>query len=219
MVCLTSCICSQRLFWEVASDEAQGLGFSNILFSVATFLALTTQTSTLQLAEIHIILLLVVGYHYFIPSIVMKLIRSIKQKPIEEQPKSKELRGWVYSLLVGLFFCAISCFQPWFWDGHFQHRDQKSNTCPDFGFGFVRVDLENTGFRAFNITYWVLLLILSIVIIWHAWRLYSTKRSASPTKSFKDTLGSSSSSSLNSQSQILRGTSSNLRFFSFLLQL
>ncbi|KAJ8058757.1 hypothetical protein OCU04_011746 [Sclerotinia nivalis] len=87
---------------KVASDEAQGLGFSNILFSVATFLALITQTSTLQLAEIYIILLLVVGYHYyFIPSMVMKLIPSIKQIPKKKQPRSKEPRGWVYSLLVG----------------------------------------------------------------------------------------------------------------------
>ncbi|TGO57965.1 hypothetical protein BCON_0060g00390 [Botryotinia convoluta] len=157
---------------KVASDEVQGLMFSIILFSVATFLALIIQTSTLQLAEVYIILLLVVGYHYyFIPKMFMVLLSSIKQlfsKGEKDETEQKKHRGWEFIFLVGLFFCAISCFQLWFWGGHFQDRNGKSNTCPNFGFGFIRVDLENIAFRAFNITYWVLLLILSFGIIWHA---------------------------------------------------
>ncbi|KAK6611313.1 hypothetical protein H4I95_02109 [Botrytis cinerea] len=189
---------------KVASGEVQGLMFSIVLFSVATFLALVIQTSTLQLAEVYIILLLVVGYHYyFIPKMFMALLSSIKQlfsKGEKEETGQKKHRGWVFILLVGLFFCAISCFQLWFWGGHFQDRNRKANTCPDFGFGFIRVDLENIAFRAFNITYWVLLLVLSFGIIWHAWTLFIDKRNASKKKLTKDTLSSSSSSLKSSSS-------------------
>lgn len=177
---------------KIASEESQGLGFSNIVFSVATFLGLITQASNLQLSEIYIVLLLVSGYHYyFIPQKTMALIRFLQRLLKEKEPKPQEQPGWVYNLLVGLLFCAISCFQLWFWGGHFQHRHENSDTCPDYGFGFVRVDLNNTGFRAFNITYWVFLLILSLLIIWYSWSLYHAK--SKETKSFKDTLGSSSS--------------------------
>ncbi|KAM0161844.1 hypothetical protein ACHAPG_002190 [Botrytis cinerea] len=133
----------------------------------------------------------------------MALLSSIKQlfsKGEKEETGQKKHRDWVFILLVGLFFCAISCFQLWFWGGHFQDRNRKANTCPDFGFGFIRVDLENIAFRAFNITYWVLLLVLSFGIIWHAWTLFIDKRNASKKKLTKDTLSSSSSSSLKSSS-------------------
>ncbi|THV46889.1 hypothetical protein BGAL_0352g00100 [Botrytis galanthina] len=181
---------------KVASDEVQGLMFSIVLFTVATFLALIIQTSTLQLAEVYIILLLVVGYHYyFIPKMFMALLSFIKQllsKGKKDETGQKKDRGWEFNLLAGLFFCAISCFQLWFWGGHFQDRNGKSDTCPSFGFGFIRIDLESVAFRAFNITYWVLLLILSFGFILHACDVYIQKRKA-PKSNF-----SSSSSSLKS---------------------
>ncbi|KAF7922070.1 uncharacterized protein EAE98_008281 [Botrytis deweyae] len=189
---------------KVASDEVQGLMFSIVLFTVATFLALIIQTSTLQLPEVYIILLLVVGYHYyFIPKMFMALLSFIKQllsKGEKDETGQKKHRGWEFILLAGLFFCAISCFQLWFWGGHFQDRNGKSNTCPSFGFGFIKIDLENTAFRAFNITYWVLLLILSFGFIMHACDLYIQKRKA-PKSNF-----SSSSSSLKSGASSTRSS-------------
>ncbi|KAF7953474.1 uncharacterized protein EAE97_000873 [Botrytis byssoidea] len=163
---------------KVASDEVQGLMFSIVLFTVATFLALIIQTSTLQLAEVYIILLLVMGYHYyFIPKMFMALLSFIKQllsKGEKDETGQRKNRVWEFILLAGLFFCVISCFQLWFWGGDFQDRNGKSNTCPSFGFGFMRIDLENIAFHTFNITCWVLLLILSL------------KSGASSTRSSKE---------------------------------
>ncbi|KAF5877172.1 uncharacterized protein Bfra_001535 [Botrytis fragariae] len=182
---------------KVALGEVQSLSLSIFLFSLATFLALITQTSTLKLAEVYIILLFIVGYHYyFIPKMFMALLSFIKQlfnKGEKDETGQKKHRSWEFNFLVGLFFCAISCFQLWFWGGHFQDRKGKSNTCPNFGFGFIRVDLENIAFRAFNITYWILLLILSFGILWNSWNVYIQKGQAS-----KDHFSSSSSSSLKS---------------------
>ncbi|KAF7900068.1 hypothetical protein EAF00_004404 [Botryotinia globosa] len=99
---------------KVTSDEVQGLIFSTVLLTVATFLALIIQKSALQLAEVYIILLLVVGYHYyFIPKMFMALLSFIKQllKGEKDETWQKKNRGREFILLAGLFFCAISCFQ------------------------------------------------------------------------------------------------------------
>jgi hypothetical protein len=178
---------------KLAGDEVQGLFYSSMIFSVATFIALASQTSTLQLSEIYIVLLLIFGYQYFaIPEIMLNLFHGVMQIVKGGNRARDDNRGWVYHLLFSILLLAISCFQLWFWASHFNSGEQKSS-CPDFGFAFNKVELDNKGFRAFNITYFSLLLVVSLLFIYISWNMFSTRRKNSATRSFQDTLSRKSS--------------------------
>ncbi|PQE12958.1 Beta-ketoacyl synthase protein [Rutstroemia sp. NJR-2017a BBW] len=183
----------RRRHGQLAGDEVQGLIYANIIFSVATFIALASQTSNLQLSEIYIVLLLIFGYQYFaIPVIVFDLVETVMQIFRGGNGASAAGRGWVYNLLFSILLFAISCFQLWFWASHFQSGGQKPS-CPDFGFALNRVELDNKGFRAFNLTWFSLLLIASLLFTYQSWQMFSTRRKA--TGSVRDTLSTKPSRS------------------------
>ncbi|KAM3078953.1 hypothetical protein ACMFMF_003879 [Clarireedia jacksonii] len=182
---------------KLAADEVQGLFYSSMIFSVATFIALASQTSTLELSEIYIVLLLIFGYQYFaIPEIILTLFHKIMQivKGRGDDRARDNARGWVYYLLFSILLLAISCFQLWFWASHFKSSGGQQK-CPDFGFAFTKVELDNKGFRAFNITYFSLLLVVSLLFTYISWNMFSTRRKNPATKSFQDTLSRKSSRS------------------------
>jgi hypothetical protein len=136
------------------ADETNGLRFSNALFVLATFIALVINTardsSSLQVVEVYIILLLTFGaYAYLVPLQLWRL--ATRYNPRWDPSRFPSVvTSWMYCLLYYLLLIAVSSFQLWFW---FVQVPQLSHTpeCPEYGFFFAQIRLNEAAFRGLNI--------------------------------------------------------------------
>ncbi|KAH8763369.1 hypothetical protein F5882DRAFT_476351 [Hyaloscypha sp. PMI_1271] len=155
---------------KLAPGESENMSFSLLLFITATFIALSVRASTLAPVETYIILLLIFGFHYYwIPD---RIIHFITIYILNRKPKANKHRGWVYLLFTFTLPCIISCFQLWFWGFHLEHNNTNTAHCNEFGFGFVRVNLKNKGFRIFNTVYFAIFLFWSLWGFWTARHIF-----------------------------------------------
>ena len=153
----------------LAPGDSKYCIFSNIIFTVATSLALLIEAQTLGLAEIYIISLLIFGYIYYI--VLSQITRILRRCNPHWSPSGSKQPGPIYVRLTSAFLSAISGIELWFWGGRVRHSSATSGDCKAFGFGFKKVNLEDDGFIAFNITYSVFLLIWSVFSFWASFDL------------------------------------------------
>ncbi|KAH8891724.1 hypothetical protein GQ53DRAFT_865701 [Thozetella sp. PMI_491] len=155
----------------IAEEEVQGLRRGNALFISATFLALIIQTyaATLRAVEIYIILLLTFGaYYWYVPLYIWRLL--VRCDPLRDPtrwplvPSSRAYGILWFGLLV-----AVTCYQLWFWTTGINTAAPSLNNCPEYGFLFSIIPLNNAGFVAFNITFSIVLLcICSLMLCFRA---------------------------------------------------
>lgn len=69
--------------------------------------------------------------------------------------------GWLFKAGLFLMSGPLLCLQLWFWTTGVHHRPpSSSSSCPQYGFIFAQVRLDNVIFIAFNITlHFVMLLV------------------------------------------------------------
>ena len=104
---------------EPLKDEVIGLRFSNNVFATATFLTLFTlilgNVSSLQLAEIYVILLLTFGYSLILLPIYLWRVIT-RSDPRRDPTRWPIVRpSEVESVLRFLLLAAVASFQLWFW--------------------------------------------------------------------------------------------------------
>ncbi|KAK4241712.1 hypothetical protein C8A03DRAFT_40933 [Achaetomium macrosporum] len=151
----------------LAQSEVKGLRLADSLFISATFLALIIQTpmATLQPVEIYIILLLTYGSFYFlVPLYFWRLATACN--PLRDPTRWTRVKpGRVYSVACFGLLMAETSFQLWFWCTGINTipREALDADCPEYGFLFARVALNNPLFIAGNIMLNLLLLIFSLV--------------------------------------------------------
>ena len=137
----------------LSKDQALSLRFANSFFIAATFLALIIQTSTglLSSVDIYIIILLTYGaYYYFIPLYTWRLI--IGCSPFWDPSRWPRVPpSRVYSSLTFALLVAVASFQMWFWCTGVNTVPRKVSGCPEYGFFFAMIPLDNAGFIAVNI--------------------------------------------------------------------
>ena len=152
----------------IARSEVEGLRFSNSLFVFATFLALVIQTikNTLKPVEIYIILLLTFGgYLWFVPLFLWRGITcSDPRFDPSRFPKVENTR--MFSALNFLLLLVVSAFQLWFWFHEVPILSAGEDTCPEYGFLFSKIRLNEVGFVAINALLYLTLLLSCAVILW-----------------------------------------------------
>lgn len=160
----------------LAPTEVPALRFVTALFSLGLFvgLVIATANNNLRSSEVYIVYLLSFGTFFFlIPLYLWKGITCFSPlwdpgrfPRVPASPLNKTLN---FALLL-----AITSFALWFWstgveDLRAMARDMGDATgaptnCPEFGFLFAQVAIDNTGMIAFNILFNVLILIGCVAV-------------------------------------------------------
>jgi hypothetical protein len=151
----------------VRRSEVANIAVTISLFIAATFLALLIQTSidstSLRPVEIYIVLLLTFGqYLSFVPIYVWRLI--LRCEPYwdpSRYPRVHPSRD--YSLFNLLLLVAVCGYELYFWINIVPELDSQS--CPEYGFLFGMIQLNNKGFEAINILFYILLLLFCVVVL------------------------------------------------------
>lgn len=147
-------------------EETREMLFSNALFVLATFIALVITTardsSSLQVVEVYIILLLTFGaYATLVPVHLWRLATGFKAR-WDPSRFPGVVASEMFSLLYYLLLIAVGAFQLWFW---FAWVPQPSRTpeCPEYGFFFARIRLNEATFRGVNVAVHLGIMVVCLV--------------------------------------------------------
>lgn len=151
----------------LAKGDVKGLRLSIVFFIGATFLALVIQTSmnALQPVDIYIILLLTYGAYYsFVPLYIWRMATGCNPLLDPTRWSRVEHPDRVYSTAFFALLAAVTSFQLWFWCTGINTIPQAApaTDCPEYGFLFSKVVLNNPVFVAGNITLNIILLIFCL---------------------------------------------------------
>lgn len=158
---------------HLMKDEIRGLRFSNNVFAAATFLALLIliigNLSSLQIVEIHLVLLLTFGYSLaFVPIYLWRLLTLCN--PNWDPTRWPIIRpSPVETALSFLLIIGVSSFQLWFWFARVPQLNGQ--TCQEYGFLLAKVRLNQPAMQVINILlYFAVLLSCVTMLLIGAWR-------------------------------------------------
>lgn len=141
-------------------DEISSIRFANTSFVVAEFLAILIQISqmTIEPLDIYIVLLLCYGaYLFLLPLYFWRIITRFDSRLDPTRWHTVE-PGNFDNQLNYLLLIAVSSFQIWFWS---VAAEREPIACEYHAFIFVKIPLENTGFRAANMSLYSGLLVIA----------------------------------------------------------
>lgn len=150
----------------VRRSEVPGTRVTITVFIAATFLALLIQTvngsSRLRPVEIYIILLLTFGqYLSFVPIYSWRVfLRCEPYYDPSRYPRVKLEKD--YSFFSFLLIAAVSGYEIWFWTN--QVPKLNNDVCPEYGFLFSKIRLNQKGFEVINVIFHVFVLLACVVI-------------------------------------------------------
>lgn len=140
--------------------EITGIRFTNTSFVVAEFLAILIQISqmTIEPLDIYIALLLCYGAYLFLLPLYLWRIMTRCDPRLDPTRWHVVQPGNFDNQLNYLLLIAVSSFQIWFWS---VAAIREPVSCGYHAFIFVKVQLDNTGFRAANICLYSGLLVIA----------------------------------------------------------
>ena len=163
----------------LSPDDALGLRFANSFFTGATLIALIFQTSSNSLTsiDVYVVLLLTFGaYYYLVPLWIWRAITCFNSL---RDPSRWTLlpTSVVFSRLTLLILLAVSSYQIWFWSTGINQLSGPPSGCPEYGFFFAMIPLNNTGFIVVNILLNIGVLLVCLVTICLSFRILEISRS------------------------------------------